>query len=189
MAFTVSDFRKNMIGDGARPALFEVKINPKSGIWSTDLSGLNFKCKATSLPASNIGSKTISYFGHDVHFAGDRTFDDWSITIYNDEDFKIRKAFEQWMDAIDMHSQPGAVRGNQFTTNPSDYTSDGYVLQYGKKGDVIKSYKFVELWPSSISDIGVDWDSKDDIEQFTVTFKYDYYESLTDTDSSSSITH
>lgn len=189
MAFNVSDFRKNMGGDGARPTLFEVQINPKKGSWLSDLGALNFKCKAASLPASSIGTKTISYFGHDVHFAGDRTFDDWTITIYNDEDFTIRKAFERWSDAIDQHSQPGTIRGNEYTTNPSDYTSDAVVMQYGKKGNKIKTYKFFEMWPTNIGAISVDWDDKDQIETFDVTFKYDFFQSLEGNETSTSITH
>lgn len=177
MAFNVTDFRKNMKYDGARPALFDVTLYPyQIGSWGTEVnSALKFKAKAASLPASNIGTKTISYFGRDVHFAGNRTFDDWIITVYNDEDFNIRNAFEKWMNAIDRHTQVG--RADPFTDlNPDGYTSTGLVSQYGKDGSVIKRYTFASMWPSSLSAITVDWDSKDDIESFDVTFKYDYYQ-------------
>ena len=176
MAFNITDFRKHMKQDGARPALFDVELTGVNGVWGADLSTLNFKAKAASLPASTGGSKTLTYFGRDVHFAGNRTFDDWTITVYNDEDFAIRNAFEKWLNAIDRHTQSG--RDTPFDdSNPDSYTVDGKVYQYGKNGDIIKSYVFRSMWPTSVSAINVDWDSRDDIESFDVTFKYDYYES------------
>ena len=31
---------------------------------------------------------------------GDRTFDTWTITVINDENFRLRTKFEQWMNGI-----------------------------------------------------------------------------------------
>lgn len=174
--FNVSDFRSRLSKDGARPSLFSVNISSPTKIGGLDADKLSFLCKASSLPASTVGEKVISYFGHDVHFAGNRTFEDWTVTVYNDEDFDIRNAFESWMNAIDKHT--GAGRGSNISVNPSDYVVDASVIQYGKQGDVLKTYQFKNLWPSSIAAITVDWDTKDDIETFDVTFKYDWYEAV-----------
>ncbi len=176
MAFSVNEFRSNLVGDGARPTLFDVTI---TGAWATDLAGLNFMAKATSLPASTIGFKALSYFGHDVQFAGDRTFADWTITVINDENFKIRNAFEVWMNAIDQNDQSGSIRKSPATASPASYVGQGLVQQYGKTGDVIKKYSFYNIWPTELAAITVDWDTKDDIETFDVTLKYDYYHALT----------
>jgi hypothetical protein len=174
--FNVSDFRSRLSRDGARPSLFSVNISSPRGITSLlDADKLSFLCKASSLPASTVGEKVISYFGHDVHFAGNRTFEDWTVTVYNDEDFSIRNSFESWMNAIDKHS--GAGRDG-IGVSPSEYVTDATVTQYGKQGDTLKEYKFKNLWPSSIAAITVDWDTKDDIETFDVTFKYDWYDAV-----------
>lgn len=179
MAFSVNSFRSEMSGGGARPALFDIILTAPAWVGFPS-SQFPFKAKSASLPASNLGEKIISYFGHDVHFAGDRTFEDWTISIYNDEDFAIRDAFERWMDGIDRHSQDGSIRGAA-SSNPGSYVGNAVVQQYSKEGPVLKSYDFINIWPSNIAAITVDWDTKDDIEMFDVTFKYDYYTARTTT--------
>jgi len=173
-SFNVSDFRGNFVGDGARPTLFGVNIT--SPVGALDGNALQFICSASHLPASSVSAKTISYYGHDVHLAGNRTFDDWSITVYNDENFKIRNSFEIWLDAIDRHS--GAGRGQGLGVGPSEYVVDASVHQFGKNGDILKEYVFYNLWPSSIGQITVDWNSKDDIETFEVTMKFDWFHAV-----------
>lgn len=182
MAFKVQTFRDNMRGDGARPSLFEVNV-PFPGFAGTPSQPLRFMAKAASLPASTIGTKTVSYFGQDVHFAGDRTYADWTITVYNDEGFRIRNSFEKWLDNIHSHSQGRAQQGSEGSVRSeaaglTGYTVDAEVYQYSKLGGIIKSYKFYHMFPTEISNITVDWDSKDEIESFDVTLKYDYYQAL-----------
>lgn len=174
MAFNVNDFRARMVGDGARPNLFEVNLNAPAWV---GLKGdtLPFLCKASSLPTSSVGVKDVMYFGHPVHFAGDRSYEPWTVTIYNDENFAIRNAIEIWLDGMDKHSQAGSIRGAAGLTN---YVSEGIVKQYGKTGDVIKTYKFVNVFPTDISAITVDWDDTNQIEQFDVTFRFDYYHAI-----------
>ena len=53
---------------------------------------------------------------------------------------------------------------------------DKLVVQYGKEGDEIRSYKLVGAWPNSISPIGLNWESVNAIEEFNVAFSYDYWE-------------
>lgn len=169
MSFSVNDFKNNMIGGGARPTLFRVSITGKYNV-----PDFKFYCKATSIPASTLGVKTVSYMGHDVHFAGDRSFEDWTVTVYNDENFKVRNIFEKWSNDIDNHSSIG--RSGGATENPASYVARGNVEQLSKIGTAsIKNYTFVNMWPVNIGAIQLDWDAKDEIESFDVTFKYDYY--------------
>ena len=63
---------------------------------------------------------------------------------------------------------------------PSGYSVDGEVTQFGKKGDTLKKYKFVGLFPSDITPIDVDWGSNDTIEEFSVTLTYQWWESVAD---------
>ena len=63
------------------------------------------------------------------------------------------------------------------------YTSIGKgidAIVFAKKtGDVIKSYNFVGLFPVDISPIDLDWGSNDSIEEYSVTFAYQYWNSNT----------
>jgi hypothetical protein len=119
----------------------------------------------------------VQYFGRELKFVGNRTFADWTITIINDEDFVIRNAFERWMASINSH---GLNVRNPAALTPGSYTVDGEVTQFGKKGDNLKKYKFIGLFPSDLTPIDVDWGSNDAIEEFSVTLTYQWWESVSD---------
>jgi hypothetical protein len=176
MAFNVAEFRANMIGDGARPNLFSVSL-----IFPTIAAGGTaagqkavFQAKSAQLPGATIGTVPLYYFGRELKFAGNRTFTDWTLQIVNDEDFTIRNSLESWMNSINSHG--GNLRNNQAAA-PAGYSVDAEVTQYGKTGDELKKYKFVGLFPVDIAPIDLDWGSNDVIEEYAVTFAYQWWES------------
>ena len=179
MAFNVNEFRSQMVGDGARPNLFEVSM-PFPGFSQPGdaQKKLTFMCKTAQLPGSTVGVVPVQYFGRELKFAGNRTFTDWTLQIINDEDFAIRNALESWMNAINSHA--GNVR-NGSAASPTSYTVDAIVTQYGKTGDVLKTYKFVGMFPQDVAPIDLDWGSNDAIEEYAVTFAYQWWEAETTT--------
>ena len=178
MAFNVTEFRANLIGDGARPNLFQVTMTFPTYTNDSVSSGqaLTFLCKTAQLPGSTVGTVPLYYFGRELKFAGNRNFADWTITIINDENFKVRKAFESWMNGINSHGTN--VRNNNAAT-PTGYSVDAKVDQYDKAGTIIKSYKFVGAFPVDLSPIDLDWGANDSIEEFTATLAYQWWESDT----------
>ena len=133
-----------------------------------------FLVKAAQLPASNIAPILVPFRGRNLKIAGDRTFDPWTITIINDVDFKIRTAFERWMNLINKHED------NSGLTDPTAYQKDLFVRQLGRSQvsgptpqsdaalPVLKMYKFHGTFPTNISDIPLSYDSSDTIEEFSV---------------------
>ena len=97
---TISKFKSRLQGGGARPNLFEVNLNDFKFAPEWDNETFQFLCKAAQLPSSNVTPISIPFRGRSLKVAGDRTFDDWTVTVINDEDFKLRTAFEQWMNGI-----------------------------------------------------------------------------------------
>jgi hypothetical protein len=98
---TITGFKSKLAGGGARSNLFEVQIPTlPASVTGWDAETFSFLCKTAALPASNIGSVDIPFRGRTLKVAGDRTFDPWTVTIINDENFKLRIAFEQWANQI-----------------------------------------------------------------------------------------
>jgi T4-like virus tail tube protein gp19 len=178
MAFNVTEFRSNMIGDGARPNLFSVTLTFPTFATGGAAAGqkTTFMAKASQLPGSTIGTVPVFYFGRELKFAGNRTFPDWTLQIINDEDFLIRNSLESWMNSINSHA--GNLR-NAAANFPTGYTSEAVVTQYGKDGVTLKNYRFVGLFPVDIAPIDLDWGSNDTIEEFGVTFAYQWWEAAT----------
>jgi hypothetical protein len=164
MTFSINEFKSQLQFGGARPSLFEVQItNP---ILPVADFRVPFMVKAAQIPASNLGSYEVPYFGRKVKYAGDRTFEDWTVTVINDEDFAIRNAMESWSNAINSHS-------TNLRALPQNYKSDGQVIQFGKDGTPIRQYTFRGMFPLNIASIDLNWETTDTIEEFTVTFQYD----------------
>lgn len=180
MAFRVQEFRSQMQFDGARPNLFQCEMTfPFLATQEGDPQRkFTFMARAAQLPGTSVNSVPMMYFGRELKFAGNRTFPEWTVTIINDEDFVIRKAFERWLNGINSHVEN--LRAPEFINAEGagrGYQTDGYVVQYGKTGEEIKAYKFVGMFPIDVSPIELDWGSNDNIEEYAVTFAYQWWES------------
>lgn len=170
MAFNINELRSQLVFGGAKNSLFQVQIfNPALSI--ADLK-TPFMVKATTIPASTLGMVEVPYFGRKVKIAGDRTFEDWSATIINDEDFLIRNAMEQWSATINSHQ--GNIT-NFGSASPLQYKSTATVTQFSKTGVPIREYTFNGIYPTSIAAIDMAWETVDAIEEFAVTFAYDWW--------------
>ena len=174
MAFSVTEFKSNLKQGGARPSLFKVVFDYPSVV-STPPTRSEFLVKATTIPASTIGSYDVFYHGKAIHVAGDRSFDTWDTTIINDEDFGIRNTLENWMGSISNHKLNTRDK-EVFNTSEGDvakYKTTLEVQQFSKAGEDLRTYIFTGAWPSALSTINLDWATASEIEEFTCTWMYD----------------
>ena len=172
--FNVNKFKASLKHGGARPSLFRVLFDYPSGITEPPTRA-SFLVRATTIPASTIGSYDVFYHGKAIKVAGDRTFDTWDTTIFNDEDFGIRNTLENWMSSISNHKLNTRNRG-VFNTSEGDvakYKSTLKVSQFSKAGKKLRTYSFIGAWPSALSTINLDWSTASEIEEFTCTWVYD----------------
>ena len=194
---TITAFKSKLSGGGARPNLFEVELPsfPEAAGGNTWRTGDNqeadtfkFLCKAATLPASNITPVEIPFRGRILKVAGDRTFETWSTTIINDENFLIRNAFETWMQGISKNSNATGA------SNPSAYMTYALVHQLGRGADQgrsstgasaavdgsaiapLKTYTFFDIFPTTISAIDLSYENTDAIEEYSVEFQVQYWE-------------
>ena len=168
----VDDFKSKLRGGGARANLFKVTLNyPAYAGGDVELSSL--MCKAAQLPQSTVGSFPVNFRGRELKVAAERTFEDWTITIINDTDFGVRDPMERWMNGINGHA------ANTGLVNPVDYQSDLIVEQLDRDESVIKRVNIRGAFPIVVSPIQLSYDTRGEIEQFDVTFSYQYWESNT----------
>ena len=55
------------------------------------------------------------------------------------------------------------------------YQKDAFVRQFDRQGNITRSYKFAQIWPSNVSAIDLAWDSNDTPEEYTVEFQVQYW--------------
>jgi hypothetical protein len=187
---TITQFKTALSGGGARPNLFEVNLGDFKfdSTWSNEK--FQFLCKAASLPASTISPIEIPFRGRTLKVAGDRTFDVWTVTVINDEDFKLRTSFENWMNGISKLSdasgatQPTSYMGNAVvhqlgrgagTINSSSNSGAGDGSAGKTNNQALRTYYFDGIFPTSVSTIDLSYDSADTIEEYTVEFQVQYW--------------
>tara|TARA_B100000902_G_scaffold377111_1_gene409011 strand:- start:470 stop:1090 length:621 start_codon:yes stop_codon:yes gene_type:complete len=183
---TIDKFKSRLSGGIARPNLFEVVLAFPDGVVDASVNDLDaksrFLVKAAALPASNITPINVPFRGRVLKIAGDRTFDEWTISVINDTDFAIRSSFERWMNSM---AKVSDTSGN---TNPADYTRDASVYQLGRSAvspnsqesaqnmPILRTYKFYSVFPTNISQMDLSYDQPDSIEEFTVTLQVQWWE-------------
>lgn len=204
----VNKFLDNFYG-GARNDLFEVWIGyPRNAEFIAGLTALNatlgtvqavaanptkaantkadqlldistggssrYLAKSAKLPSSKVASAEVNYKGRKFAYPTTQDMErTMSVGFYNDIHFGQRNFFEYWIQFM---------RTTQ--TNVGHYPDDCFaemkVYQHDVKGNILKAYKFINVFPTSVSEIALDWGSEG-IEEFTVDFQFHYW--LTDTTS------
>ena len=160
---TINQFKANLIGAGPRNNRFEVFI-PRSG------TKIQFLCKTAALPGQVIEPMEIKYKGLTVKLAGDRTFENWTVGIYNDTEFSVRNEIEACMeDIVPKDSSVGPV-GYEYMVDRAT------VSQLGRDDSVIATYEFFNMWPTNLGAIELDTEGGDAIETFDVEFCYSHFE-------------
>ena len=168
----VDAFRGKMTGGGARANLFEVNVNyPGAAGGDTELT--NFMCRAAQLPGVTMNPVEVPFRGRLVKFPGDRTFEDWTMTVYNDTNFGVRDAFETWMNSMNTHLSNVGL--NIDNAGYGTYLADIEVNQLNESGSTVKKYKLRNAFPTIVSPIELSYDQTTAIEEFTVTLTYDYW--------------
>ena len=170
---TITDFKGQLTGGGARANLFEVVLSFPELAQPADatatLDKARFLVKGANMPASNIAQIEVPFRGRVLKIAGDRTFDSWTVTVLNDTDFSIRSAFERWMNTINR------VSDNTGLVNPADYQADAYVYQLDRDGSTLRSYRFYDVFPTQVSPIELSYDAQG-IQEFTVELQVQWWE-------------
>ena len=206
---SIEDFKSNLANGGVRPTMFEVQIVfPKiirdtfdlsdftpgdtndAGGASGETSGSaaelteksTFLVKSSSLPGSNIATIPVPFRGRQLKVAGDRTFNDWSTSIYNDSDYRLRDAIEKWSEIIQYHNFAighyqidSGVTNSIFGEEESGYMGTGFVRQLDRQGRQLKIYKFAGIWPTTISEVSLDFEQANTIETYDVTWAVQYW--------------
>ena len=172
---SIEDFKAVLQGGGVRPTMFEVELTfPDSVVSDPTLTTTEgtFLITASQLPPSNVGQIQVPFRGRKLKVSGDRSFEDWSVTVINDVSFNLRKSFEEWSERIQNHNYALG------STTLNDYFASAIVRQLDRDGTQLRAYRFEGIWLSSIDSIDLDFDSTDAVEEYGVTFAVQYWSAI-----------
>ena len=162
---SVNNFVNALKGGGARANQFRVEFPALDGS-----SGLmEFMARGAQIPAVTMGEVTVPYRGRQVFVPGDRTYDAWTITVFNDTGFTIRSALENWQNQIQDIGASTTAR----LEGMSVYRSAS-VHHLGRNGELLRTYRLFNCWPTTVDAIDLAFDTNDAVEEFGVTFRFNY---------------
>ena len=160
---TIDQFKAQLIGGGPRANRFKVFI-PRAG------NKIEFLCKAANIPAGTLGEVVVPFRGHNLKLAGERTFEDWQITVINDVEFSVRSGLEAWQEEIQ------AMDSGAGSTSTDYLISRAFVEQLNKDDSVLARYEFFNMFPKNLGAIELSYDTVDALEEFTVDFTFSHWE-------------
>jgi hypothetical protein len=172
----ITQFKEQLGSGGARPNQFEVQLLWPTGLQDAPNSEKQLLVTGAALPASTVNPAIIQYRGREIKMAGERIFDPWTITIANDSEFSLRKPFEHWMDNMNTKGNAAGDEANEAVwLKPSEYVAELQVTHLDRNDDELMTYTLHDAFPINMSEIALQYAQNDIIEEFTVTFQYQWY--------------
>lgn len=165
----INQFKEGLSLGGARSNYYIVSGRLPD---ETAERNLAFLCRSASLPVANVNVvEVMTPGGRKLKLSGERTFDNWTVTVYNDTAMRMRRAFEAWQVKSGLYSSPIAF------DRLDDYASaQGWnVWQLSRSGEYVHGYSFFNCWPSRLGEISLNYDEAGSIEEFEVELAFSHY--------------
>ncbi len=167
-AAVLSNLKGALTHGGARPSLFEITVSKPTAV-SGSFDNMASHCNVSAIPPLTVTPIERQYFGRTVKIPGDMVFGDLSTTIINSQNYSLKHVIEAWMNQI---NSPATNKGKSNNTATFGTVT---LTQYAKTGDSLLTWTFVDAWPQTVAEIALSYDTASDIEQFDVTWAYNYY--------------
>lgn len=165
---SILDTLSSQFRNAAAPNRFKIIIAAPSEI-GLNTEKASFMCKGGSIPSETIGERTMSYQSQILKLSGDRTYDDWTCTVYNTEEWITRNDIEKWMKII---NDPET----NFKTSHSSYMGEVTINQLSINDlSIVATYILKGAWPKTVGEITLDWETADEKETFDITWSYQYF--------------
>lgn len=164
----LDDFKSRMTSF-ARPNLFEVVISDAEGkkkVIKEIERRLTFACFSAQIPGMTTlttekdeGYRSIAY---------QKAYEDVSLGFYVHGDMKEIKVFQNWMKLM---IDPKTNHVGFY----DDYKATVTIKNLNQEQDVALTTTLYDAYPKSLSPLGLDYGTNDDVMKIEVTFTYRYY--------------
>jgi hypothetical protein len=134
-----------------------------------DTRELTLRCSATSIPGFTQAKTSVILAGHEVHYAGRRTYSGtWSCTVLEGVNFSIYQGLRQWMNR-----QWETRSGRQF--DKTQYETTAILEQLGNQRNVVSRHRIIGLFPEEVPEVPFSTESSEAVS-LDLTWSYDYSE-------------
>lgn len=150
--------------------------NKRFDISFTRLPNVEFFVQNVSLPGVSSGFTAMPTPFATVNRSGDKlTYEDLTITIRMDENMRAFKEIHDWM--VGLTKPKSFSQYNTLETSENGLYSDMSVFVLNSKGNVNLEFKYVDVFPVSITSVQFDTTGSDTtFVTCDITFKYTYFD-------------
>jgi hypothetical protein len=172
--FNINSFRESL-NSGSKANLFRCELTglpdfeDPENVFADDK--FSFLCRSAAIPSYSLGVIEVPFRGRRIKVPGDRVFTDWTVTVVNDENQGMRKAFDNWMKYINDPDGEEVIR-----EDTASYRCNIKITHFKADGTISRVYLLADAFPVDVSAIELSYDAVDVIQDFSVTFQYHYME-------------
>ena len=142
-----------------------------AGLSTTTNENLQYLCEAVSLPTKGIASNAQDIYGPPREIPYRETFTEAALSFIVDDNFTIKRFFDQWQEKI-INPETGNVNyWNNFvaTINITRLANDA--TSFAEASNMYK-IELREAYPSAVGEIALGHTLGTDVLRLAVTFKY-----------------
>jgi len=176
-SFHINHLKNTLINDIARPNMFKVKIKPpelisKKPEFNRAEELITALAKKADFPQISIKEYLLERAGQKLYIpTNEIDYGEVSITFHNDSDFLLRSFFNNWQ-RLAIHNwqeNKGSIPLLALSSHVSIHHFDSNLKE-------VYNIKLTNAWPQTISAIDLSQDSENQLEEFSVIFKFTMHE-------------
>ena len=164
---------------GTRPNRFRITGALPAGVGAAGPSAggalfFDTHCIATTLPESIVGIIPIPFRGRVYKFPGDRTYNEWNITIMDDVGNRDTWGlFHNWSEQFNNHVSNLAADREMVTPLCKEITCS--LLDHNSETTVVRIVRIKNAWPVQVGPLTLDMNAANQLGTFTVQIAYTHY--------------
>lgn len=127
--------------------------------WEVDIpsvANLPLFASQAKLPEQSVGQLVIRHFNQLAKVAGQTDIDDMSVTIRDVVSPDVFQSFMDWWKQV-YDPESGAIGYK------SEYARRGFAYRYDSKGQLMRTFELINLWPTRVPSGDFNYDSSDGV--------------------------
>jgi|LauGreDrversion4_2_1035121.scaffolds.fasta_scaffold221054_2 hypothetical protein len=167
----------NAFNGGTRPNRFRITATAPEGVAAPGGLFIDTHCVAATVPESIVGIIPIPFRGRMYKFPGDRTYNEWTVTVLDDTNDKATWfTFHEWSQLFNNHETNIAVNASQRDSFCKDLTIEHLDHSVADGSVALKKIKLLNAWPVQVGPVQLDMGAANQLVQFQVQIAYTHFQ-------------
>lgn len=152
--------------------------------WIDNFADFRFRCMATDLPSRQIETQERRYSGPQRLIPYGIIYNNLNVELIEGKNLRMREIIDVWMDMI--YGASFELGGSDMPTPAyyDDIIGEMLLKVYAKSGEVVRSYKFRDVFPVTVAPSQLSWSGDNQILTIPVEFSYYDFVGTSDFDNS-----